>query len=187
MAGGGRLRSLAGDTAIYGLSSILGRMLNYLLVPLYTAKFAPEQYGVVTELYAVAAFLNVLYLFGLETAYFRFATREPGKEGAYFQQATTAVVLLSVLFSGSMVLLASPLVEALGYPGQEIYIYWFAGILAVDALVAIPFAKLRLEKRAKRFAVAKLINIGLNVGLNLFFIVLCADTYGDSYGVAGWL
>jgi O-antigen/teichoic acid export membrane protein len=172
------LKKLAGDTVIYGASSILGRLLNYLLVPYYTSVFAAGQYGVVTEFYAYAAFLNVLYTYGLETAYFRFAASDKANEPALFNRTTSSILLSSILFSGTLMVLATPIVEFLDYPGKEHYIRWFAGILAIDAVLAIPFARLRLEGRARFFATAKLFNIALNIALNLFFLSACPYVLG---------
>ncbi|MBX2946575.1 MAG: polysaccharide biosynthesis C-terminal domain-containing protein [Cyclobacteriaceae bacterium] len=169
----GTLKKLAGDTVIYGASSILGRLLNYLLVPYYTHVFASGEYGVVTEMYAYAAFFNVLYTYGLETAYFRFATMNKDGEPAVFNYATTAILFTSIVLSGILILLATPIVNYLHYPGKENFIIWFALIFAIDAVMAIPFAKLRLEGKSKQFALAKLGNIGLNIGFNLFFLSVC--------------
>jgi len=171
----GTLKKLAGQTAVYGLSSIAGRMLNYLLVPFYTSIFSPASYGIVTEIYAYVAFLNVLYTFGLETAYFRFATKEKELEPKYYQSAFSSVFWVSVALSGSLVLLATPIVNWLEYPGKESYIYLMAATMAVDAIVAIPFAKLRLANKAIQFAGIKLGNIVLNILLNLFFLGICKD------------
>lgn len=165
------LRKLASQTAVYGLSSVLGRTLNYLLVPLYTSVFAPGDYGIVTELYAYVAFLNILYIYGLETAYFRF-TSKPGTENA-FNVAFTSILVTSVLFSGIIYLFADEFASVLQYPEKGDFIRWMALILGIDAVVAIPFAKLRQEGKATFFAVFKLSNILLNVGLNLFFLLFC--------------
>lgn len=166
------IKKLAGQTALYGLSSVIGRTLNYLLVPLYTTVFAPGAYGIVTELYAYVAFLNILYIYGLETAYFRFSEED---EERAFGNAFTSILITSVLLSGSIFLFAQSLADALGYPNQTHLIKWLAGILAVDAIVAIPFARLRKQGKALKFAAYKLINIILNIGLNLFFIVFCPE------------
>lgn len=163
----GQIRKLAGQTAIYGVSSILGRALNYLLVPYYTSFFTAGEYGVVTDLYAYVAFLNVIYTFGLETTYFRFSTKE--KDQSYFNQVQSIILLIAIVVSGALIISATPIVDFLGYSGQERFVYWFAAIMAIDSIVAIPFAKLRLEGKAKRFAFIRLFNIGLNIGLNLFF------------------
>jgi O-antigen/teichoic acid export membrane protein len=168
-----QFRKLAGETAIYGVSSIVGRMLNYLLVPFYTAIFNPAEYGVVNELYAYVAFLNVLYTFGMETAYFRFAYKNKGEENKVFNAAQTSILVASLLFTVVLCLFATPIINLLRYPGKEVYVYWLAAILAIDAIVAIPFARLRLEKKPVRFASAKMGNILLNILLNVFFLIWC--------------
>ncbi|MBX2961761.1 MAG: polysaccharide biosynthesis C-terminal domain-containing protein [Cyclobacteriaceae bacterium] len=176
------IKKLAGDTIIYGASSILGRLLNYLLVPYYTYVFAAGEYGVVTELYAYAAFFNVLYTYGMETAYFRFATLNKESAQNIFNLTTSSILATSFILSGILILLATPIVNYLEYPGKENYIIWFAFILAIDAVLAIPFARLRLEGKSKQFAIAKLANIGLNIGFNLFFLSLCpAILRGDVF------
>ncbi len=189
-----QLRQLAGQTVIYGASSVLGRVLNYLLVPLYTGVFAPAEYGVVTELYAFVAFLNIIFTYGFETTYFRFQTKSKGAS-SYYQVAQTSLLTSTVIFSTILVLASGWIVEALHYPGKEKYVYWLAGILAIDAVVAIPFARLRLEGKSLTFALLKLGNILLNIGLNLFFLKLCpwwlpmypdsmmALVYSESMGV----
>lgn len=166
------IKKLFGQAAIYGLSSIFGRAINFLLVPLYTAVFAPEAYGVVTELYAYVAFLMIVYLFGLETAFFRFASKNENRQSVY-RTTVTLTFLFSILFSGILLLLADPIASALEYPGQGAYIQWLALILALDTLVSIPFAQLRLDGRALKFASFKILNILLNVGFNLFFLIAC--------------
>jgi O-antigen/teichoic acid export membrane protein len=176
-----QLKKLAGETAIYGVSSILGRMLNYLLVPIYTAYFASGQYGIVTELYAYVAFFNVLYTYGLETTYFRYASQSKEKEPEIFNNAVSAIFFTSIIFSSLLIVFSSNIVEALGYPGQSHYVTWFAIILAIDAIVAIPFAKLRLDKKPVKFAIAKLSNIFINIFLNLFFIVFSTEVYEGNF------
>lgn len=173
------LKKLVSQTAIYGLSSVLGRMLNYLLVPLYTAVFLPGEYGVVTELYAYVAFLNILYIYGLETAYFRFSQEDSKK---YFNLALSSIIVTSLLLSGLLWAMADSISELLNYPGKSHYIKWLAGILAIDAIVAIPFAQLRQDGKAYHFAVFKLANIGANILLNLFFIVMCPVIAADFPG-----
>lgn len=166
------LRKLASQTAIYGLSSIVGRLLNYLLVPLHTRVYSPEQYGIVTEMYSYVAFLLIVLTYGFETAFFRFAGQEGEKDKVY----TTSLISLLVTSLGFFLLcftFAQPIANLIEYPEQSEYVIWFALILASDAITAIPFAKLRLENRPIKFAVIKLINIGINILLNLFFIGFC--------------
>lgn len=167
------LKKLASQTAVYGLSSVLGRMLNYLLVPLYTSVFEPGEYGVVTELYAYVAFLNVFFIYGLETAYFRFSSQS--KEYNYFNLSLTSILITSTVFAGAIFLFSSEIASSLNYPENENLIEWLAIILAVDAIVAIPFARLRQEGKAYNFAVYKLLNIGINIFLNLFFLIICPE------------
>ena len=172
-----QLKKLASDTAVYGLSSIIGRMLNYFLVPLYTSVFAPDTYGIVTEFYAYVAFFNIIYTYGLETAFFRFATKTGHQPGEVYNNAQSLIILSSLLLSGLLYALAPQIAVLLEYPGKEHLIQWLALIMGVDAILAIPYAKLRLENKAWTFAITKLSNIGLNIFLNIFLIVVCPAIY----------
>ena len=175
-------KKLASQTAIYGVSSIVGRVVNFLLVPVYTARFAAAQYGIVTGLFAYVSFLNVVFTYGMETTYFRFANRPDTDRRELYDRVMTLLLLSSVGLTVLLMLLARPLMELLGLPpGKEQYALWIAGILGLDALAAIPFARLRLENKARKFATIRLANIGLNVGLNLFFIVFCPDVLSGKY------
>jgi O-antigen/teichoic acid export membrane protein len=167
------LRQLASQTAIYGLSSIVGRFLNYLLVPLYTYTFAAGEYGVVSEFYAYAGFFAVLLVFGLETGYFRFRQRQEYQAESVYGGALGFLLLANLLFVGAVAVFHEPLAQWLRYADHPEYLLWFAAILALDAVSALPFAKLRGENRAWRFAGIKLAEIFLNLGLNLFFLVYC--------------
>jgi O-antigen/teichoic acid export membrane protein len=177
-------KKLAGQTATYGLSSILGRLLNYLLVPLYTRVFDTDEYGIVTQLYAYVAFLNIVYTYGLETAFFRFFQSEKGNSKVY-STGLLSIIASSVFFTLAIILFSDPVASTV-LPGNEsgsFYIILFAGIIASDAITALPFAKLRQENNAKRFAFLRLFNIAVNIGLNLFFLVLCpflVKSYPDS-------
>jgi O-antigen/teichoic acid export membrane protein len=166
-----QIKKLAGQTAIYGLSSIIGRLLNYLLVPFYTRIFEPAAYGVVSEFYAYVTFLIVLYTYGMETAYFHFSSKKENNLSVYSNSLST-LTFTSVLLSSILILFSQAIANGLGYADHPEYIIWFALILAFDAITALPFAKLRQENRAKRFAFIKLINISSNIGLNLFFLAL---------------
>lgn len=169
------LKKLAGQTAIYGLSSILGRLLNYLLVPLYTRVFDTAEYGVVTQFYAYAAFLNILFTYGLETAFFRFTQTENGSKKVYSTAlisviATSGLFFLLVWFSADRIAGAFSLAEGSHQP-LRVFVIWFAGILATDAITALPFARLRQQNKAVKFAVIRLSNIAMNIGFNLYFLV----------------
>ncbi len=167
-----QLKKLAGQTAVYGFSSIIGRFLNYLLVPLYTNLFLTSQYGIVTDLYAYAGFLFVLLTYGMETAYFRFSEKHQNPEKV-FTTAISPILLTTSIFVSVIILFAQPIANVLKYPDHKEYVIWFALIISLDTLTAIPFAKLRRENKAIKFAVFKFINIGLNIGFNLFFLLLC--------------
>ncbi|MEZ4904793.1 MAG: polysaccharide biosynthesis C-terminal domain-containing protein [Spirosomataceae bacterium] len=170
------LKKLAGETALYGVSSILGRVIYWFLVPLHTYVFLrPGELSSNTELYSWVALFNVVYTFGMETAFFRFANRSPAHRQDYFNQALTAIMVVSIVFSGGLMLAAPMLSNLLDYPGESSNIVYLALIVAIDAIVAIPFARLRLEKKAKKFVQIKIINIIVNVLLNVFFLLLCRD------------
>lgn len=165
-------KQLLGETAIYGLSSIFGRLLNYLLVPIYTRYFLPEEYGVVTELYAYVAFLAIILTYGMETALFRFSKKEEDKN-LVFSTSLISLLFSAVFFLVGMILSKQVIANALEYPTHPEYVVWFAWVISLDAISAIIFAKLREQNKAKRFALIRMINILVNIGLNLFFIVYC--------------
>ena len=166
------LKQLAGQTAIYGLSSIVGRLLNYLLVPLYTRYFIPAEYGVVTELYAYVAFLVIILTYGLETAFFRFSQKQYDKKLVY-STSLISLIVSSILFVILMISSQQSIANWLEYPQNPEYVMWFALIIGLDAISAISFAKLREQRQAARFALVRLVNIFINIGLNLFFIIYC--------------
>lgn len=176
------LKKLVSQTAIYGLSSILGRLLNYLLVPLYTRIFIPQEYGVVTEMYAYISFLIVIFTYGMETAYFRFAEKEQDKENVY-NTSLLSLLFSSTLLSGGIIYFSQSIADFLQYTNHKEYVIWFALILGLDAVVAIPFAKLRQENKAILFASFKLINICVNIWFNLFFLILCPYLLKNNIGV----
>jgi O-antigen/teichoic acid export membrane protein len=176
----GVAKKLVGQTAAYGVSSIIGRVLNFLLFPLYLGIFDRGDYGVINGLYAYVAFFNILYIFGLETAFFRFATQAGADRQALFNKVLSFLVVSSVLLSGSIIVFADPIAQLLDLPGQQLFIRWLALILAIDAIVAIPFARLRLENKAKKFAAIKMFNILITVFANVFIYWFCHGVYqGD--------
>ncbi len=171
------LKRLASQTAIYGMSSVLGRFLNYLLVPLFTYTFAPAEYGVVAELYAYMGFLAVLLTFGLETGYFRFRSGGEWSPDLVFGTTLRVLLLGNLAFFLALAWFRQPIADILRYAEHPEYIWWCAAILALDSVGAVAFARLRAENRALRFALIKLAEIAANVGLNLFFIVLCRQAF----------
>ncbi|MGZ8191095.1 MAG: lipopolysaccharide biosynthesis protein [Methylococcaceae bacterium] len=176
----GILSKLASQTAIYGLSSIFGRFLNYLLVPLYTYYFSAAEYGVVSEFYAYAGFFSVLLLFGFETGYFRFRDKQQTGRDVAYSTALIFVVLINVGFFLCIALINNRLSAAMNYANHPEYVLWFTIILTLDAVAAIPFARLRAENRAFRFAGIKVAEILVTIALSLFFIVYCPKVYTEN-------
>ena len=176
----GKLKKLAGETVLYGLGSMLPRFLNFLLVNLHTDVFIPEEYGIFSKILAYVAVFNVVFTFGMETGYFRFATKEGANEKKIFNLAQTVVVSISLLISAALILAAKPIAGALDIGGKETLIIWFVIIMFIDAVVAIPFARLRLQKKPLLFAFGKIINVVLLVGLNVYFLKLA---YNPAVGI----
>ena len=158
-----KLQSLFKDTVIYGMSSIVGRFLNYLLVPLYTAKMSVEsgQYGEVTNMYAWTAVLLVVLTFGMETTFFRFADKESGNVSRVFSMTMQVVGVLCALFLVGVFCSIEGLSSLLGYAEHPEFIKMMAVVVALDALQAIPFGLLRFQGRPLKFASLKLLNIFL--------------------------
>lgn len=175
------IKKLASDTVLYGLSSIVGRLLNWLLVIVHTRVFVqPEILAENALLYTAVIPLNIIYTFGMETAFFRFASKKENRS-EYFNIILTFVLVLGLILSVGFILFSEPLAAAIGYPGKGRLIEWLAIIIVVDAVCAIAFVKLRAENRAKKFVVIKLTNIAINIGLNIFFLVLCGGILAGQY------
>lgn len=184
------LKNLLSQTVIYGLSSIVGRFLNYLLVPLYTYKIAASTggYGVVTNLYAYTALILVLLTFGMETTFFRFSRQEDGGEAnpKVFSTAAWAVGCVSLLFVLLVTLLLGPISNALHYQTHPEFVEIMAVIVGLDAFQAILFARLRSENRAWKFAALKLSFIVCNILLNLFVFLVVPNIYHSCPALFGW-
>ncbi len=165
------LKKLAGQTAVYGLPSILGRFLFYLLVYVHVKQFSPDVYGIITELFAYTALFIALLTYGMETAFFRFSLNHP-KDSVY-NNALGSIVISSGLFLLAGLLFASPIATFLGYQAHPEYISWLLAILAFDSLAAIPLARLREENKAFKFATINLGSVFINIIINLFFIGYC--------------
>lgn len=173
------LKKLVGHTAVYGLTTIAGRFLNYLLTPLHTSILLPSEYGVVTSIYAYIAFLNVVYTYGMETAYFRFSTKDESQTDKSFQNAFLSIFFSSLLFTGLIYLFSNQIAAFLGYANSGSIVRWVSYILALDAISAIPFAKLRLLKKVYLFSAAKISSILINIVLNVFFLYFCPAVLND--------
>lgn len=172
------LKSLAKDTVIYGLSSILGRFLNYLLVPLYTMKISAASggYGVVTNVYAYTALILVLLTFGMETTFFRFANKQEEDAGKVYGTTLWSVGILSLIFVLLVLAFLQPIASFQGYADHPEYIGIMAATVAVDAFLCIPFDYLRYQNKAMKFAGIKLLNIAMLIGFNLFYFLVVGVT-----------
>jgi O-antigen/teichoic acid export membrane protein len=167
------IKQLFGQTAVYGLGIVLPRLLNYLLLtPFYTRVFDKAAYGVITELYAYVVFLLVILTYGMETGYFRFASHSLSKEKVY-STVLGSLFTTSVLFILALNLWSGQVGSAIGYGQHPEYIRWLAIIVGIDAFTSIPFARIRLLNRPVRYALIRLIEVGVNIGLNLFFLYYC--------------
>ena len=178
---------MAKDTAIYGMSSIVGRFLNYLLVPLYTAKLSVESggYGVITNIYSYVALLLVILTYGMETTFFRFANKKDEDPNKVYSSILISVATTSLLFV-LLVLAFLPQVSSfIGYSAHPEYVGVMAVCVAIDAFQTIPFAYLRYKKRAMKFAALKLLFIVLNIALNLAYFVLLPSLYESYPDVVG--
>jgi O-antigen/teichoic acid export membrane protein len=179
----GTVKKLAGDTAVYGMSSIVGRFLNWWLVPYYSRIFLPEEYGVVTNLYSYVAILLVLLTYGMETGFFRFAGQNQNNDKVY-STSLISLFFTSISFVLLVVSFSSPIAGWIDYGEHPEYVKWMGIIVAIDAFTAIPFALLRLKNKAVKFALLKFLNIGINIGANLFFLSFCPwilKSYPDSF------
>ncbi len=180
------MKILAKETAIYGLSSIIGKFLNWLLVPLYTYVLAQQSdYGIVTNLYAWTALLLVILTYGMETGFFRFANKEGAHPNTVYVTAMVSLFTTSLLFAVLCCVFRHPIADALGYPDHSEFIALLSVVVAMDAFACIPFAYLRYKRRPLQFAALKLLFVFLNILLNLFFLVLCPKIQ-DAAWVAPW-
>ena len=187
------MKILAKETAIYGVSSIVGKFLNWMLVPLYTYVLQQQSdYGIVTNLYAWTALLLVILTYGMETGFFRFINKEGENPRTVYTTSLITLFTTSLLFALACVLWQTPIATLIGYPSHSEFIAILGVTVAIDAFASIPFAYLRYKKRPLQFAALKLLFVFLNIALNLFFLVLCpkiqdwsiiSSWYDPNYGV----
>jgi O-antigen/teichoic acid export membrane protein len=170
-----KLKRLAGETVLYGLGNIVPRLLNFILFPFHTDVFKPEEYGVFTWLMSIVAILNIVYSFGMETAYFRFATKPGADEKKVFNIAQTAVIAISAMLSLTFIISAPSLAYALDIGGKSNYIIWLSVIMFIDNIVSIPFARLRLQKKSILFSIYRITNVLVLTALNLYFLYVIYD------------
>jgi O-antigen/teichoic acid export membrane protein len=168
-----KIKRLGADTAIYGISTILGRFLSFLLVPFYTNVLHTQEYGIVANVYSIIAFVTVLYSYGMETSYFKYSsTLEVGTPKQNFSTPFVSLLISSIGISAILWIFSAPIARAIDLPEQfGSIIYYSAGILFFDAIAIIPFAALRMEHKPKQFALIKFTNILINVVMNIFLLV----------------
>lgn len=169
-----KLKQLGMDTAIYGISTMVGRFLNFLLIPFFTNIFAPSDYGIVQILFAYIAILNIFYVYGMDSAFLKFAAfKDAADEKDNFSTPYISVFSTSLLFSLLIVIFKDPISAKLGIPAKYDYlIYASAAIIFLDSNGVIPFLTLRLNREAKKFSLFKILNIVTNLALNLFLILV---------------
>ena len=182
----GKLQNIAKDTAIYGLSSIIGRFLNYLLVPLYTAQLSAASggYGVITNMYAYVALILVILTFGMETTYFRFTNKTHTDSQVVYSTTLISVGAVSAIFAVLVILFINPISSLMGYGEHPEWVWVMAVTVAIDAFLCIPFAHLRQQKKAIKFASLKLLNIAMSILLNLIYF---AWMDGEDVGYAFYI
>jgi len=173
------IKKLAGQTAYYGISSILARVLNFLLLPIWTARLDTAEYGAATEVYGYVALLLIIYTFGMETAFFRFSRKEDPQK--VYHSSATAVIIVSGILSCLIYFNATNVATFLGQNVKGQYVQFIAAILFIDALVAIPFAFLRLKEKALKFAIIKTSVVSITIVLNLLLLVVFPDILEGRY------
>ena len=167
------IKQLFGQTAIYGLGIVLPRLLNYLLLtPFYTRVFDRATYGIVTELYAYVVFLLVILTYGMETGYFRYASNSEQK-GKVYSTVIGSLFVSSLLFITIALVWSGSISSVMGYGAHPEYIRLLAAIVALDAFTAIPFARIRLLNQPMKYALIRIAEVSINIGLNLFFLYFC--------------
>lgn len=175
------IKKLAGETAVYGLGTMVPRFLNYLLVPLYTIYvFTEAEYGQVTLLYSYVAILLVLLTFGMETAFFRYANKSETPKKV-FNTSTSSVFVVAFLFLVLVFVFVDYISELIQYPANNEYVLIIAVIIAIDAITALPFAYLRYQNKALKFSSIRIISVVITISLNLIFLVVIPNYFGENY------
>jgi len=182
-----QIKKLAKETAMYGVSSILGKFLNWMMVPLYTYVLAsPADYGIVTNLYAWTALLLVMLTYGMETGFLRFANKNKEEAAKVYSTTLIAVGVTSTIFALICIIFSHPIAVALGYPGHSEFIAMLGTTVALDAFGCIPYVYLRFKNRPVRFVALNLFAIFVNIFFNIFFLVVCPWLMIKAPGLISW-
>lgn len=171
------IKKLASQTFWYGFSNIFGRFLNYLLTPILSTVFAAAKYGDISILFAAAAFLQVIFTYGMETSYFRFSNLYPDQENKVYNSGLSTMLITTIMLTAILFVPSQAIANYMALGQHPEYVKWVLIIVALDALATLPFSRLRYEGRPKKFALIKVLNIITNVGLVLFFLVWCKGAF----------
>ena len=173
------IKQLAGQTAVYGLGIVIPRLLNFLLLtPFYTRIFDKAEYGIITELYAYVVFLMVILTYGMETGFFRYADKNHNNKNVY-RSALTSLSVTAIVFILLTTVFSAQIASAIDYPTHYEYIIYIGLIVGLDAFTAIPFARLRLENKAIKYAFIRIFEVIINIGANWLFLFYCPKHYND--------
>jgi O-antigen/teichoic acid export membrane protein len=171
------IKKLASQTFWYGFSNIFGRFLNYLLTPILSTVFASAKYGDISILFAAAAFLQIIFTYGMETSYFRFSNLYPDKERNVYDSGFSTMLITTFVLTAILFIPAQGMADYMALGQHPEYIKWVLIIVALDTLATLPFSRLRHEGRPRKFAIIKVLNIVTNIGLVIFFLVWCKGAY----------
>ena len=187
------IKKFLGQTAIYGLSTVLSRLFNFILTPLYTRVYAPGTYGIFTKLYSYSSLINAVLAFGMESTYFRYLNKHEDKKQEVYNNSFLCIAFMAVLFLITGSVLSNTIAgwvnngEKAQLADYQYFIKFFVWILFVDAICVIPFAKLRADDKAFKYSLIKFLNIGTFVGFNLIFILVIPFAIKHQWPIAGWL
>lgn len=186
------IKKFLGQTAIYGLSTVFSRLFNFILTPIYTSKFAAGTYGIFTTMYAYASMINAVLAFGMESTYFRYLNKHEDRKQEVYNNSFLVIAFISTLFLITGFSLSNPIAAYLTDDPKQLadyknYVQFFIGILYIDAICVIPFAKLRADEKAFKYSLIKFLNIGCFVGFNLLFIYVIPLMIKNQWPMAEWL
>ena len=186
-------KKFLGQTAVYGVSTVLSRLFNFILTPIYTKVYAPGTYGIFTKLYSYASLINAVLAFGMESTYFRYLNKHEDKKQEVYNNSFLCIAFIAVLFLITGSVFANTIAgwvnngEKAEFADYQHYVRFFVWILFVDAICVIPFAKLRAEEKAFKYSLIKFLNIGSFVGFNLIFIFVIPAIIKHHGPMAGWM
>lgn len=186
------LKKFLGQTAVYGFSTVISRLFNFILTPLFTKAYPTATFGIFTKMYAYASLINAVLAFGMESTYFRYLNKHEDKKQEVYNNSFLCIAFISTLFLITGLVFVNPIAGYLTADAAQLtdyrhYVQYFIGILFVDSICVIPFAKLRAEDRAVKYSIVKFLNIGFFVGLNLFFIYIVPAIIKHGWPMAEWM